>query len=118
MKTLIWSNQGEGKAPAENFLDFDSWYSAYPTTRNRNVILRIEDPVQMTYTSGTESLPKGVIISNQALIAGVHGQHHRRKVRKAGTSTSMRFPSIIVPSGDVFMNPIFWGRRHQYPYGT
>ncbi|WP_319524679.1 acyl-CoA synthetase [uncultured Desulfosarcina sp.] len=106
VKTLIWSNQGEGKAPAENFLDFDSWYSAYPTTEP-NVILRIEDPVQMTYTSGTESLPKGVIISNQALIAEYTGSIIDGKY-ESGDINVNALPIYHCAQRDVFMNPIFW----------
>lgn len=68
VKTLLWSRQGTGAEPAAGFSDFTSWYSAYPATEPE-VELNIEDPVQMTYTSGTESLPKGVILTNQALLA-------------------------------------------------
>ncbi len=66
---FIWSAQGKEEEKAEErFIDFDSWYKN-SSKEEPNVILRIEDPCQMTYTSGTESKPKGVIISNQALIA-------------------------------------------------
>ena len=68
VKTLIWSNQGKGQPAINEFVDFDKWYKQYPYDEPE-VILRIEDPVQMTYTSGTEALPKGVIINNQALMA-------------------------------------------------
>ena len=106
VKTLIWSNQGEGKAPAQNFLDFDSWYSAYPTTEP-NVILRIEDPVQMTYTSGTESLPKGVIISNQSLIAEYTGCIIDGRY-ESGDINVNALPIYHCAQRDVFMNPVFW----------
>ena len=68
VKTLIWSRQGFGEEAPEGFRDFSAWYSSYPATEPE-VELNIEDPVQMTYTSGTESLPKGVILTNQALLA-------------------------------------------------
>jgi len=68
VKTLIWSNQGKGEDPPGSFINFDSWYKKYPATEP-DVELHIEDPVQMTYTSGTETLPKGVILSNQSLLA-------------------------------------------------
>jgi fatty-acyl-CoA synthase len=72
MKTVekfIWSNQGQGlEVQDENFLDFDKWYQSQ-SEKEPDVIVRIEDPCQMTYTSGTESKPKGVIINHQALIA-------------------------------------------------
>lgn len=68
VKTLIWSNQGKGESAPSGFTAFDDWYGKYPACEP-DVELNIEDPVQMTYTSGTESLPKGVILSNQALLA-------------------------------------------------
>lgn len=68
VKTLIWSNQGQGENPPGSFMNFDDWYQKYPATEP-DVELHIEDPVQMTYTSGTETLPKGVILSNQSLLA-------------------------------------------------
>lgn len=106
VKTLIWSNQGEGNVPAQNFIDFDSWYGAYPTTEP-NVILRIEDPVQMTYTSGTESLPKGVIISNQALIAEYTGCIIDGRY-ESGDINVNALPIYHCAQRDVFMNPVFW----------
>ena len=72
VKTFIWSSQGKGMPAPEGFLDFDEWYQNYPA-KEPDVILRIEDPVQMTYTSGTESLPKGVILTNQSLLAEYFG---------------------------------------------
>jgi len=68
VKMLIWSSQGKGEGPKAGFTDFDAWYQKYPATEP-DVVLNIEDPVQMTYTSGTETLPKGVILTNQSLIA-------------------------------------------------
>ena len=106
VKTLIWSNQGEGKAAEENFLDFDNWYGAYPATEP-DVVLRIEDPVQMTYTSGTESLPKGVIISNQALIAEYTGCIIDGKYDSEDINVNA-LPIYHCAQRDVFMNPVFW----------
>lgn len=68
VKTIIWSNQGQGAAAPGGFEDFDGWYRQYPSDEP-DIELNIEDPVQMTYTSGTESLPKGVILTNQSLLA-------------------------------------------------
>jgi fatty-acyl-CoA synthase len=68
VKTMIWSRQGSGDNLPDSFLDFDSWYKLYPPSEPQ-VELNIEDPVQMTYTSGTENLPKGVILTNQSLLA-------------------------------------------------
>ena len=72
VKTLIWSNQGAGRPAPENFLSFDEWYRKYPADEP-DLDLYIEDPVQMTYTSGTETLPKGVILNNQALMSQYMG---------------------------------------------
>jgi fatty-acyl-CoA synthase len=106
VKTLIWSNQGEGTGPAQNFVDFDRWYRAYPASEP-SVILRIEDPVQMTYTSGTESLPKGVIISNQSLIAEYTGSIIDGRY-DSGDINVNALPIYHCAQRDVFMNPIFW----------
>ena len=107
VKTLIWSNQGAGQAaPDDTFLDFDSLYNAYPE-QEPNKILRIEDPCQMTYTSGTESKPKGVIINNQALIAEYMGC-----IIDGGYDSSdiniNAMPIYHCAQRDVFLNPIFY----------
>lgn len=68
VRTLIWSDQGNGDPAPEKYLDFNAWYGDFPDSEP-DVELHIEDPVQMTYTSGTESLPKGVILSNQSLMS-------------------------------------------------
>ncbi|MCG8564736.1 MAG: fatty acyl-CoA synthetase [Desulfobacterales bacterium] len=106
VKTLIWSNQGEGKSAPRGFNDFDPWFSAYDITEP-DVELRIEDPVQMTYTSGTESLPKGVIISNQSLIAEYMGCiiDGGFEVRDINVNA---LPIYHCAQRDVFMNPMFW----------
>ena len=107
VRHFIWSNQGAGEPPpSQKFIDFDKWFTAAPKTEP-DVILRIEDPVQMTYTSGTESLPKGVIVSNQALIAEylgciIDGGY------TANAITINAFPIFHCAQRDVVMNPIFW----------
>ncbi len=106
VKTLVWSNQGAGRPAEEGFVDFDDWYGAYPADEP-DAVLRIEDPVQMTYTSGTESLPKGVIISNQALISQylgciIDGGYD------AGDVNVNAMPIYHCAQRDVFLNPIFW----------
>jgi len=106
VKHLIWSNQGAGEAPPLGFINFDEWFAAAPKTEP-DVILRIEDPAQMTYTSGTESLPKGVIISNQALIAEYLGAIIDGKY-EAGDININALPIFHCAQRDVFMNPIFW----------
>ena len=106
VKTLIWSNQGASQAAADGFVDFNAWYSAYPATEP-DAVLRIEDPVQMTYTSGTESLPKGVIISNQALIAQYMGCIIDGEYESTDVNINA-LPIYHCAQRDVFLNPIFW----------
>jgi fatty-acyl-CoA synthase len=107
VKTWIWSRQGAGKPPvSDRFKDFEAWYKKYPATEP-DAILHIEDPCQMTYTSGTESLPKGVIISNQALMAEymgciVDGQYDEDDINVNA------LPIYHCAQRDVFMNPVFW----------
>ncbi len=106
VRHLIWSNQGAGLPPADGFIDFAAWYSPAPTSEP-DVILRIEDPVQMTYTSGTESLPKGVIISNQSLIAQYMGCIIDGKYDHTDININA-LPIYHCAQRDVFLNPIFW----------
>ena len=107
VKTWIWSRQGAGKPPvSDRFKDFEPWYQKYPSTEP-DTLLHIEDPCQMTYTSGTESLPKGVIISNQALMAQymgciVDGQYDEDDI------SINALPIYHCAQRDVFMNPVFW----------
>jgi len=107
VKHYIWSDQVAGKPPVSDvFKNFDTWYGAYPDTEPE-AILHIEDPCQMTYTSGTESLPKGVIISNQALMAQymgtiVDGQYDEDDINVNA------LPIYHCAQRDVFMNPVFW----------
>ena len=106
VRHLIWSNQGAGLPPADGFINFDEWYRQAPATEP-DVILRIEDPVQMTYTSGTESLPKGVLISNQSLIAQYMGCIIDGKYDHTDININA-LPIYHCAQRDVFLNPIFW----------
>jgi fatty-acyl-CoA synthase len=107
VKTWIWSNQGAGKPSVSNqFKDFDEWYKKYPP-EEPDAVLHIEDPVQMTYTSGTETLPKGVIISNQALMAQYMGAIIDGQYDEDDISVNA-LPIYHCAQRDVFMNPIFW----------
>jgi len=107
VKTWIWSDQVAGQPPvSDRFLNFDTWSGKYPVTEPET-LLHIEDPCQMTYTSGTESLPKGVIISNQALMAQymgtiVDGQYDEDDININA------LPIYHCAQRDVFMNPVFW----------
>jgi len=107
VKTWIWSNQGAGKPNiGGKFKDFDEWYRKYPATEP-DAILHIEDPCQMTYTSGTEALPKGVIISNQALMAQYMGAIVDGGYDEDDVSVNA-LPIYHCAQRDVFMNPVFW----------
>ena len=104
---FIWSKDMKGMEPADNrFIDFDNWYSQYPDTEP-DVILRIEDPCQMTYTSGTESKPKGVILTHQSLLSEYMGC-----IIDGGYDSSdinvNALPIYHCAQRDVLMNPIFW----------
>lgn len=107
VKTWIWSKQGAGKpAVSDKFMDFGEWYGKCPATEP-DTILHIEDPCQMTYTSGTEASPKGVIISNQALMAEymgciIDGQYDEDDINLNA------LPIYHCAQRDVFMNPVFW----------
>ncbi len=61
----------------------------------------------MTYTSGTESLPKGVIISNQSLIAQYMGCIIDGKYENTDVNVNA-LPIYHCAQRDVFLNPIFW----------
>jgi len=107
IKTLLWSDQGDGKSCSDDrFVDFDKWYQEYPGTEP-DVVLHIEDPVQMTYTSGTESLPKGVIANNQALMAQYMGCIIDGGYDSDDVSINA-LPLYHCAQRDVLMNPIFW----------
>ncbi|SFH19187.1 fatty-acyl-CoA synthase [Desulfotomaculum arcticum] len=103
VKTLVWSNQGKGEQAPDGFKEFDAWYKQYPDTEP-DVELHIEDPVQMTYTSGTETLPKGVILTNQSLLAEytgaiIDGQYTNEDININA------LPIFHCAQRDVFLNP-------------
>ena len=107
VQKLVWSDQGEGKPPSDDrFVAFDAWAAQAPATEPE-ALLHIEDPCQMTYTSGTESRPKGVIISNQALIAQYMGT-----IIDGGYDSNdinvNAMPIYHCAQRDVFMNPTFY----------
>jgi len=106
VKTLIWSDQGDGSPAPPRFTSFDQWYRQFPDSEP-DVELHIEDPVQMTYTSGTESLPKGVILNNQSLIAEymsciIDGQYTPDDVNINA------LPLFHCAQRDVFLTPCLW----------
>ncbi len=102
----IWSTQGAGRPAPAGWLDFDAWASEQPA-REPDVQLYIEDPVQMTYTSGTESLPKGVVLTNQSLMAQymgciVDGEYSPEDVNLNA------LPIFHCAQRDVFLTPFLW----------
>ena len=57
-----------GAAPAAGWEDVDGWWSEGPDTPP-DVLVADDDPLRLMYTSGTESRPKGVMLSSRSLIA-------------------------------------------------
>jgi fatty-acyl-CoA synthase len=106
VRHFIWSNQGAGKEAPEGWTDFDPWHAAQPSGEP-GVVLHIEDPVQMTYTSGTESLPKGVVLTNQSLMAQYMGCILEGEFRHDDVSVNA-MPIFHCAQRDVFMTPLFW----------
>ncbi len=107
IEKFIWSTQGKGEEkPNDSFFDFDEWYSS-SESNEPDILLRIEDPCQMTYTSGTESNPKGVVITNQALIA-----QYLSIIIDAGFEASdinvNALPIYHCAQRDAFMTPMFY----------
>lgn len=100
---FIWSAQGKGEAPPDGFTDFEAWYGSYPVTEP-DVEMHIEDPVQMTYTSGTETLPKGVILTNQALLAEYTGCIIDGQYSPDDINLNV-MPIFHCAQRDVFLNP-------------
>ncbi|SHF42659.1 fatty-acyl-CoA synthase [Desulfacinum infernum DSM 9756] len=102
----IWSNQGAGKTAPEGWLDFDAWTEAQ-SPEEPAVDLYIEDPVQMTYTSGTESLPKGVVLTNQSLMAQYMGAIVDGEYSSEDVNLNA-LPIFHCAQRDVFLTPFLW----------
>lgn len=105
VKTFIWSSQGKGEEAPAGWLSFDSWYasagSAVP-----DVELDIHDPVQMVYTSGTEALPKAVVLTNQSLLSQYVGCIIDGEYTSADVCVNA-LPIFHCAQRDVFLNPCF-----------
>jgi fatty-acyl-CoA synthase len=103
---LIWSNQGKGENAPAGWLDFDTWCATRPASPPE-LELHIEDPVQMTYTSGTEALPKGVVLTNQSLMAQYMGTIVDGEYRTEDINLNA-LPIFHCAQRDVFLTPFFW----------
>jgi fatty-acyl-CoA synthase len=57
-----------GDAPAEGWESVDDWWTVGPA-HDPEVVIDDDDPLRLMYTSGTESRPKGVMLSSRSLIA-------------------------------------------------
>ena len=58
-----------GAAPAAGWEDVDGWWRTGEATGLPDVDVADDDPLRLMYTSGTESRPKGVMLSSRSLIA-------------------------------------------------
>jgi len=68
IKNFIWSRIGGREEKPEGWDDVDSIISKSSADRPE-LVLDIHDVVQFSYTSGTEALPKAVMLTNQSLVA-------------------------------------------------
>ena len=66
VSAFIWLPSEEPSAPAENMVTFDSL--AASTAQLPAVELASDDLAQIVYTSGTEALPKGAMLTHDAVI--------------------------------------------------
>jgi len=95
-----------GNERNENLLSFEEILRNY-SDREPDKVLNIWDPVTIMYTSGTESLPKGVIHTNQSLIAEyvstiIGGRYEPRDV------VIHALPLYHCAQKDVFLVPYIW----------
>jgi fatty-acyl-CoA synthase len=63
-----WINRA-GTVPTEGWRDVDAWMDGNTDPGAPDVTVADDDPLRLMYTSGTESRPKGVLLSSRSLIA-------------------------------------------------
>jgi len=68
VKKFIWSQIGGKEEKPDDWDNLDSIISR-SNANSPETVLDIHDVVQIPYTSGTEALPKAVMLTNQSLIA-------------------------------------------------
>ncbi len=106
VELFLWSNQGANIEPPKDWIDLDNFYKK-GSNSEPDTILNIEDPVQMTYTSGTESLPKAVVHTNESLIAHYVGTIIDGDYKPDDILLNV-MPIYHCAQRDVFMMPIFY----------
>ena len=106
IKRFIWSGIGGKTSEPEGWQDFDGLLEMYPTDRP-DIHLDIHDVVQFSYTSGTESLPKAVMLTNQSLIA-----EYMSCIVDGGLDCNEvqinTMPLYHCAQQHVFFNPVIW----------
>jgi fatty-acyl-CoA synthase len=60
---------GAGTAAFEGWVDVDSWIDGSGAAPYPGVVVEDDDPIRLMYTSGTESRPKGVLLTSRSLIS-------------------------------------------------
>ncbi|AFZ69977.1 acyl-CoA synthetase (AMP-forming)/AMP-acid ligase II [Caldisphaera lagunensis DSM 15908] len=105
VKKYVGINQ-RNKIKDNKFIDFKNIINSY-TDKEPDKILNIWDPVTIMYTSGTESLPKGVIHTNQSLISEyvssiLSGRFESRD------AVIHALPLYHCAQKDVFLVPYIW----------
>ena len=87
-----------GAAPPAGWEDVDGWWTDGPDTARRTSPVADDDPLRLMYTSGTESRPKGVMLSSRSLIAPVRQLRDRRRHGAPTTSSCTRCRCTTAPS--------------------
>ena len=107
VENFFWSNQGQNEdLKSKKFENFDDFYKD-SSDSEPDTVLNIEDPVQMTYTSGTETLPKCVVLTNESLIAQYVGCIIDGEYKPEDILLNT-MPIYHCAQRDVFMMPIFY----------